>query len=143
MQDTTMPATDPNEVQRRFDEAARLGVSPTAWVPPEWTLIQKAGSKFDDTPPDLPDFEAGGGDDRVDKGRAIDQKPLEAPDRMPGDDPAGKAWVSPFTNFSHVDDREFSASDVNVIAKLLDAGDQYPKLKQGVKLLEKHRDEVL
>jgi len=139
-----MPAIDPEEVQRRFDEAAKLGVTPCAWLPPEWARFEKSGKKFEDTPPDLPLFEAGGaeGEERVKKGQEIDKRAPDGPDCMPSDDQARKAWVSPFTDFTHVDDREFSRSDVDLISSALKVGDGYSHIKVGAELLEKNRDEV-
>lgn len=138
-----MPAIDSEEIQRRFDEAAKLGVTPCAWLPPEWAKLEKSGNKFEDTPSDLASFDDNAAaETRLEEGREIDNKHPDSPDSMPSDDSARKAWVSPFTNFAHVDDREFSRSDVDLISNALNVGDGYSHIKVGAELLEKNRDEV-
>src|SRR6185436_13016226 len=112
------------QVQAKFDEAAKLKVSPCDWLPPKWSELEMVDGKkfFKNTDPDLPSFDNNpAAEERITQGRAVDRRDVDSPETVPSSEPGRKAWVSPFTDFSHVDDEEFSNSDVTLIAGQFDS----------------------
>jgi hypothetical protein len=99
------------------------------------------GNRFVDTPRDLPSFDnVPAAEERIRQGQVIDRRNLDSPETIPSNEPGRKAWMSPFTDFTHLDNREYSTSDISLISGELDSGNGYARLKAGAEILEKHRE---
>ena len=99
MKDTVMPTPDPvpeelKQVQAKFDEAAKLRVSPCSWLPPKWSELQNTAQgrkKFKDTEPDLPSFDNNdAAKDRIEQGQTVDRRDVDSPETVPSSEPGRK-----------------------------------------------------
>lgn len=111
------------QVQAQFDAATEAEVSPCSWIPPEWpeVTINNAGKRV------LPDNSADAGSfndapRRADWeqyiGRCESKQVPEGPESQPNDG----HWPNPFSDFSHVDDEEFSARSIDLVRATIDPG---------------------
>ena len=112
------PLVPNDELQKQFDAAAKEGVSPCAWLPPVWSELKGNGHKFYDTvsaePAECDDNAAA--KECLKNGETADSTPPYKPE----EDVVGKkGWVDPFSDFTHVDNSEFPASDLETIANEL------------------------
>jgi len=113
------PLVTNDELQKQFNAASKAGVSPCEWLPPEWSELKGNGNKFYDTvserPVKLNDNTAA--KKCTDAGQKADSEPLDKVETVP----SKKGWVDPFSDFTHVDNSEFPASDLTAIAAQLEA----------------------
>jgi len=102
-------------MEKRFEAATREGVSPSMWIPPEWSELKTHDTKprrvFVDTCKRVDPFEDDDVKERIDAmvadGKRKDANPVKSPESLPDDN----SWPHPFADTSHVDESEFSSDD--------------------------------
>jgi hypothetical protein len=106
------------EVQARYEAAKTAGVSPCAWIPPEWSTVRNRGGDLPDNSSDKTGFENPEASEEA-RERVRQGKAQGAPDN-PEHPPKPGTWANPFSDFTHVDESEYPVADLNTVAETLD-----------------------
>jgi len=111
-----------------FDAAAKAGVSPCLWIPPEWETVKSNNGKLVDNSDDAGPFDnVAAAEKRVEEGKKID------PQGSPESPPSKTAWPHPFSDTSHVDETQFPQADyANLVTEL---GVKHPSTLDKLKLI--------
>lgn len=107
---TTLPTND--DLQKKFDAAARAGVSPCAWVPPEWSELPQENNKrgFPDTSSDAGNLK----NNPVAEERIVNGSKMREPG-SPESPPNDQVWTNAFADFTHLDETEFPEAEFETI----------------------------
>jgi hypothetical protein len=111
-----LPTQD--EVQARYEAAKTAGVSPCAWIPPEWSRVKAAGGSLEDNSSDNGRFENPDASEEA-KERVRQGQAKGVPD-SPEHPPKTTTWSNPFSDFTHVDESEYPVADLNAVADTLE-----------------------
>jgi hypothetical protein len=114
----TLPSQ--REVQARYETAKAAGVSPCAWIPPEWASIKISGGRGT-LPNNSSDDEGFQNPDASEEARErIRQGHAHGAPNNPELPAQAGTWANPFSDFTHVDESEYPAADLGAVAQELE-----------------------